>query len=159
MFLERKESLNKSHSLKGKVSLSHVRLFATPWTVAQYRLSVPGVLQARILERVTISFSGGSSRPRNQTWVSCVAGRFFTVWAAREDPLYPRLKNFGQPQGMRLLYYRSKVISTVVSTTWLCQTTRLAKHFIHCVLVCCSCHPKYHKLKGLKQQKFPHSQL
>ena len=35
MFLERKESLNKSYSLKGKVSLSHVLLFATPWTVAQ----------------------------------------------------------------------------------------------------------------------------
>ena len=35
--------------------------------------SVHGILQARILEWVTISFSRGSSRPRNQTEVSCIA--------------------------------------------------------------------------------------
>ena len=29
-------------------------------------------------------FSRGSSQPRNQTQVSHVAGRFFTVWAIRE---------------------------------------------------------------------------
>ena len=40
--------------------------------------SVHGILQARILEWVAISFSRGSSQPRNQTWVSCVAGRFLT---------------------------------------------------------------------------------
>ena len=40
--------------------------------------SVHGILQLRILERVAIFFSGGSSRPRNQTRVSCIAGRFFT---------------------------------------------------------------------------------
>ena len=34
--------------------------------------SVHGILQARILERVAISFSRGSSQPRNQTWVSCI---------------------------------------------------------------------------------------
>ena len=37
-------------------------------------------VQARILEWVAISFSRGSSQPRNRTWVSCIAGRFFTVW-------------------------------------------------------------------------------
>ena len=45
---------------------------------------VLGILQARILEWVAISFSSGSSRPRNRTWVSCTAGRFFTNWATRE---------------------------------------------------------------------------
>ena len=40
--------------------------------------SVHGILQAGILEWVAISFSRGSSKPRNQTWVSCIAGRFFT---------------------------------------------------------------------------------
>ena len=40
---------------------------------------VHGILQSRILEWVAIPFSRGSSQPRNQTWVSCVAGRFFTV--------------------------------------------------------------------------------
>ena len=32
--------------------------------------------QARILEWVAISFSNGSSKPRNRTQVSCIAGRF-----------------------------------------------------------------------------------
>ena len=46
--------------------------------------SVHGILQARILEWVAIPFSRESSWPRNWTWVSCIAGRFFTVWATRE---------------------------------------------------------------------------
>ena len=46
--------------------------------------SVHGILQARILEWVAISFSRGSSRPRNRTWVCCIVGRFFTHWAVRE---------------------------------------------------------------------------
>ena len=41
--------------------------------------SVHGIFQARILEWVAIPFSRRSSQPRNQTQVSCVAGRFFTV--------------------------------------------------------------------------------
>ena len=45
--------------------------------------SVHGISQARILEWVAMSFSKGSSQHRNQTWVSCIAGRFFTVWAIR----------------------------------------------------------------------------
>ena len=40
--------------------------------------SFHGSLQARILKWVAISFSRESSRPRNQTQVSCIAGRFFT---------------------------------------------------------------------------------
>ena len=39
---------------------------------------VPGILQARILECIAISFSRGSSQPRDRTHVSCIAGRFFT---------------------------------------------------------------------------------
>ena len=46
--------------------------------------SIQGIFQARILEWVTISFSRGSSQPRDQTQVSHVAGRLFTVWATRE---------------------------------------------------------------------------
>ena len=46
--------------------------------------SVHGVLQARILECVAISFSRGSSQPRDWTWVSRIAGRRFIVWATRE---------------------------------------------------------------------------
>ena len=49
--------------------------------------SVYGILQARLLEQVAISSSRGSSPPRGWTWVSCIAGRFFTVWATREAHL------------------------------------------------------------------------
>ena len=45
--------------------------------------SVHGILQVRILEWVANSFSRGSSQPRDQTQISCIADRlfFFTVWA------------------------------------------------------------------------------
>ena len=45
---------------------------------------VHGILQARVLEWVAISFSRGSSQPRDRTQVSCIAGRCFTLWATRE---------------------------------------------------------------------------
>ena len=41
-------------------------------------------LSPRILEWVAIPFSRGSSQPRNQTQVSCIAGRFFIIWVTRE---------------------------------------------------------------------------
>ena len=47
--------------------------------------SVHGIPQARILEWVAISFSRGFLQPKNRTWVCCVTGKFFTVWATRED--------------------------------------------------------------------------
>ena len=46
--------------------------------------SIRGILQARILEWVTISFSRGSSQPRDRTQVSLTAGRRFNLWATRE---------------------------------------------------------------------------
>ena len=51
-------------------------------------LIVHGILQARILEWVAIPFSRGSSQPRNQTGVSCIAGGFFTSWATKEAQEY-----------------------------------------------------------------------
>ena len=47
--------------------------------------SVHGILQAGMLEWVVMSFSRGSSQPRDQTWVSSTAGRFFTYWATRDS--------------------------------------------------------------------------
>ena len=46
--------------------------------------SVPGILQARVLEWVAYPFYRGSSWPRNWTRVSWIVGRFFTSWATRE---------------------------------------------------------------------------
>ena len=46
--------------------------------------SIHEIFQARVLQWVAISFSRESSWPRDRTWVSCSAGRCFTVWATRE---------------------------------------------------------------------------
>ena len=54
--------------------------------------SVYGIFQARVLEWVAMSFFRGSFQPRDGTWVSVIAGRFFTVLATREmlhvSPIY-----------------------------------------------------------------------
>ena len=46
--------------------------------------SVNGILQARILGLPAIPFSRGASPPRGQSWVSCIVGGFFTIWATSE---------------------------------------------------------------------------
>ena len=49
--------------------------------------SLHGILLARVLEWVAISFSTGSSQPRVQTRVSCIPGRRFNLWATRRSLL------------------------------------------------------------------------
>ena len=46
--------------------------------------SVHGIFQARILQWVATPSFRGSSQPRYETWVSRIAGRFFTIWGTRE---------------------------------------------------------------------------
>ena len=50
--------------------------------------TVPGILQARILEWVAISFSRGSSQPRHRTQVSLIVGGFFTSGARRGQVIF-----------------------------------------------------------------------
>ena len=64
--------------------LSENQLFVTPWTVACHGSSVPGILQVRILKWVVVSFSRGSSQPRDRIQVSHIIGTFFTIWATKE---------------------------------------------------------------------------
>ena len=73
----------KRKKVKGK-SLSHVRLFATPMDCSLPGSSIHGIFQARVLEWIAVSFSRVSSRPRDWTRVSHIAGRCFTIWATRE---------------------------------------------------------------------------
>ena len=47
--------------------------------------SVHGTLQAWMVEWIAIPFFKGSPRPRDQTWVYFIAGRFFTIWTTREN--------------------------------------------------------------------------
>ena len=65
-----------------------------------YQLSHRG--NPRILERVAYPFSSRSSQPRNQTGVSCIAGRFFTNWAMRDFWIYL------EAEGKTLIYYRRR---------------------------------------------------
>ena len=53
--------------------------------------TVHEILQARILNWVAIPFSRGSSRPRDWTQVSCIAGKIFTIWATRKALYIPHL--------------------------------------------------------------------
>ena len=67
---------------------SHVWLFESPWAIAHQAPLSMGVLQARILEWVTMPWSRASSQPRDQTGISWIAGRVFTSWAIREAHIY-----------------------------------------------------------------------
>ena len=59
-------------------SLSYVSLFCDPMDCLRGS-SVSGILQARILERVAVSSSRGSSRPRALTPIPCTGKRFFAT--------------------------------------------------------------------------------
>ena len=73
--------------------------------------SVHGISQARILEWVATSSSRGSSRPRNRTWLSCTAGRFFTVWATKES----HISQYYRINHISLWYYDIKKESLLSS--------------------------------------------
>ena len=62
--------------------LCYVWLFVTLWTVAHQ------ISEARLLEWVAISFSMGSSQPRNPTCVSCIGKWILYHWATREAPSF-----------------------------------------------------------------------
>ena len=73
---------NHSESEKCSVCLT---LFK-PLDYSLWSSSVHRNLKARIMEWVAMSSSRGSSQPRDGTWVSCIAGRFFTIWVTTEAP-------------------------------------------------------------------------
>ena len=54
--------------------------------------SLHGILQARMLEWVAMPFSRWSFQPRDQTQVTCTAGRFFTIWATSSVQLLSRVR-------------------------------------------------------------------
>ena len=84
--------------------------------------SIHGIHQARILEWVAISFSRGSSQPRDWTQVSHIAGRCFNLWATREaltreTHKYPLNWSSSQPKEGKDRIPTSHVISNPF--TWL----------------------------------------
>ena len=108
------------------------------------------ILQAKILEWVAISFSRGSSWPRNWTQVSCIADRFWTNWATREAfsfisysywilfPLFT--KNFYSLQLGHINFYRAFYNSISQSQMlWSLEENRMFKN-AHWLLVDEKCH-------------------
>ena len=65
-----------------------------------------GILQARMLEWIAMPSSRGSSQPRDQTQVSCIAGRFFTIWA------------IGTPRAPVLYAMSLSIICLIYSSVW-----------------------------------------
>ena len=74
---ERYAKNKKEYTLS--VSHSVCLTLCDPMECSRLGLSVLGILQAKILEWVAIPFSRESSQPRDQTWVSCITGRFFMI--------------------------------------------------------------------------------
>ena len=70
-----------------------------------YSSSVHGIFQARILEWVAISFSRGSSQPRDRTCVSCIGRWILQHWATREAYTWyrPIHRRFGYAAGLPYL--------------------------------------------------------
>ena len=108
--------------MKVKVkSLSHVQLFVTPWT-SPPGSSVHGIFQARILEWVVISFSRGSSWPRDQckvSWISCIGSVQFS---------HSVVYNTSQPHGLQQArppcpLPASGVYSNSCPLSWWCHPT------------------------------------
>ena len=151
------------------LTLSHVRLFATPWIVAgqaplpwgfsrqEYwnRLPCPrpgdlpnqGIkprsptVQADSLPAeppgkpkntgvVAYPFSRGSSRLRNRTRVSCIAGRFFTIWATIEALISHR----------NITYSIRNIVNNIIITLyiWLLSLSWRSLHSIANVTLLCS---------------------
>ena len=75
--------MNVLNALEVLVAQSYLTL-CDPMDGSLPASSVHGIIQAGILEGVAISFSRGSSQPRERTLVSCMAGTFFTVWVTKE---------------------------------------------------------------------------
>ena len=69
-----------THGLVAQSSLT----LCNPMDYSPPGFSLRRISQARILEHIAIPFYRGSTWSRNKTWISCIEGGFFTVWATRE---------------------------------------------------------------------------
>ena len=106
-WLTRLPLYSKINCLKGKGVVAQLCLtLCDPMDCSPLGYSVHGIIQARILEWVAIPFSRRSSQPRDRTQVSCIAGRFFTVWATREAQMYT---NTFSPKGLYFHFLPTRV--------------------------------------------------
>ena len=87
--------------------------------------SVHGISQARILEWVDIFFSRGSSQPRDWTWVSCTAGRFFTTIPPGKPNNRYRVSFVWQKWYQTRLWWWLQNSVTILKTTELCPLSEM----------------------------------
>ena len=88
--------------------------------------AVHGIFLARILEWVAISFSRGSSQPRDWTQVSCIADRCFTVWATPLIYDFHGIMVFARPSGYSFSAFKEPIPST--------SSFSIGSHELHCSL-------------------------
>ena len=127
--------------------LSHAWLFATPWTIAcQAPLSM-GFFQAKILDQVAISSSKGSSQPRDQTSISCIAGGCFTA-DHQEKPHKRNLANRKHPQNALNSYCYHLVppdsdlcFPQITQRYVALRKSHCLQHTLHCLDLCHWCPP------------------
>ena len=106
-----KHSLGISNFLENEAAQS----CPTLWDLMDCSLpssSVHGIFQSIVLEWIAISFSRGSSRPRDRTRVFRIVDRRFTAWATREVPFYCfllffRIDHWGRLSYLSLLFFRT----------------------------------------------------
>ena len=99
--------------------------------------SVHWILQARLLEWVTVPFSRGSSQPRDWIWLSRIAGRFFIIWATREVPSNTHTHTHTRARARTL---DSCWVSRLVQTSWgelFCVNSVTLSHHLEQMAVCC----------------------
>ena len=106
---------------------------------------VHGIFQARILQWVAIPFSRGSSRLRDWTQVSCIEGRFCTVWVNKRYAKFPQndkfywniieyldeLKYVSHSQIRKLSIIKVSLLSQLVIDSMQCQP-KISKTFCCC---------------------------
>ena len=121
-------SLFRQHSVCVYVCVLSRLGLCDPMDCSPPGFSVYEIFQARILEWVDISFSWGSSWPKDRTHASSVsglAGRFFTIWATREVRL--NLKEEVKRGTEKLPFNLWKVSSG--KGGWVCSVTSMKQSY------------------------------
>ena len=118
-----------SHTIGGKVKSESCSVMSvSPMGCSPPGFTVYEILQARIPEWVAIHFSRGSSQARNQTGVSCTAGRLFTIWTTRKVHI-----SVDQHQNQKIdndtVFYRLNTLSSF----------HQCLHALICVCAFCCC--------------------
>ena len=119
-------------------------------SLGPHELYLPGssihrILQARILEWVSIPFSRGSSWPRDWTWVSCIGSTFFTIWSTTQ---------MVQLSGPLVQFQINCSISNQLAYFYIFVTKAACFLVSKCLLVSLDFSNQWPQLSGLKQLKW-----